>query len=181
MADSEIILAFSKEEVTERIVKMLGAGGLHVRGICRSAAEALRMAADVKRSIIITGFKLPDMTAEQMFSELPPDIGMIVIAKGQQRELIADDDIVFMPLPVSKDELCRTVRMAAGRLSGGWKKHPRPVRTEEEKKIVEQAKAFLMEEHMMSEMQAHRFIQKQSMDNGLRFIDMARRIAEQDD
>lgn len=179
MADSEIILAFSKEEVTATIVKMLGAGGLRVHGVCRSAAEALRIAADVKRTLIITGFKLPDMTAEQLFSELSPDVGMIVIAKGQQRELIANDDIMFMPLPVSKDELCRAVSIASGRLSGEWKKPPRPVRTEEEKRIVEQAKAFLMEKHMMSEMQAHRFIQKQSMDNGLKFIDMARRIAEQ--
>lgn len=180
MADAGIILAFSKEEVTARITKMLAAGGLHVHGVCRSAAEVLRMTADMKRALIITGFKLSDMTAEQLNSELSSDMSMIVIGKGQQRELIASDDIVFMPLPVSKDELCQTVRMTAGRTAGEWKKPPRPVRTEEEKQIIARAKAFLMEKYMMSEMQAHRFIQKQSMDNGLKFIDMARRIVSHD-
>ena len=41
---------------------------------------------------------------------------------------------------------------------------------------IRDAKAYLMEIHRMSEEQAHRFIQKRSMDTGAKFIDTARMI-----
>ena len=55
------------------------------------------------------------------------------------------------------------------------RKH-RAKRTPEEEKIIRDAKAYLMEIHRMSEEQAHRFIQKRSMDTGAKFIDTARMI-----
>lgn len=180
MADSSILLVFSKTEVAAKLTTMLNAGGLRIAGSCCSGAEAMRLSVDMERVLVITSVKLPDMTAEELYLMLPPDAGMVVIGKGQQREMIMNDDIVFLPLPVHKDELCRTVRIALGEY-GIRRKPPRPVRTEEENKIIADTKHLLMEKYMMSEMQAHRFIQKQSMDHGLKFIDTARQILAHED
>ena len=52
----------------------------------------------------------------------------------------------------------------------------RPRRTQEEKALIDQAKAVLMDRHGMTEEQAHRFLQKQSMDSGAKLLDTARLV-----
>ena len=49
-------------------------------------------------------------------------------------------------------------------------------RSQEERDLVERAKAVLMDRRGMTEEQAHRFLQKQSMDNGARLTDTARLV-----
>ena len=53
-------------------------------------------------------------------------------------------------------------------------------RTQEELELVDAAKTVLMDRHGLTEEQAHRFLQKQSMDNGARLTDTAKLVlAEQ--
>ena len=44
---------------------------------------------------------------------------------------------------------------------------------------MEEAKAVLMARDGMTEEQAHRFLQKRSMDNGARLVDTARQVLEE--
>ena len=55
----------------------------------------------------------------------------------------------------------------------------KPRRTAEEEALLSRAKEKLMAEKGLSEAQAHRFLQKQSMDHGTRLADTARRLLEQ--
>ena len=56
----------------------------------------------------------------------------------------------------------------------------RSQRTQEELELVDAAKTVLMDRHGLTEEQAHRFLQKQSMDNGARLTDTAKLVlAEQ--
>lgn len=48
-----------------------------------------------------------------------------------------------------------------------------PRRTEEENRVICEAKAILMERNGMTEQQAHRFIQKRSMALGQKMTDVA--------
>ena len=50
------------------------------------------------------------------------------------------------------------------------------VRSEEEKKILWEAKHLLMERNHMSEEEAHRYIQKCSMDSGTNLIETAQMV-----
>lgn len=54
--------------------------------------------------------------------------------------------------------------------------HSPAQRSREERELVEQAKAVLMSRYGMTEEQAHRFLQKQSMDNGARLTDTAKLV-----
>ena len=59
-------------------------------------------------------------------------------------------------------------------------KENKPVRRcPEDEALLTQAKAFLMERHGMTEAEAHRFLQKQSMNNGVKMVDTARRVLEE--
>ena len=49
-------------------------------------------------------------------------------------------------------------------------------RTEEEKKILWEAKAVLMERNHMTEEEAHRYIQKCSMDSGTNLVETAQMV-----
>ncbi len=52
-------------------------------------------------------------------------------------------------------------------------------RTQEERALVERAKEVLMAQSGMTEEQAHRFLQKRSMNRGARLADTARRVLEE--
>ena len=49
-------------------------------------------------------------------------------------------------------------------------------RNDAEKKLVDQAKALLMERNNMSEDEAHRYLQKSSMDSGTNLMETAQMI-----
>ena len=51
-----------------------------------------------------------------------------------------------------------------------------PQRSEEDKRLVAEAKAVLMDRHGMTEEEAHRFLQKQSMDHGAKLTDTAKMV-----
>jgi response regulator NasT len=55
----------------------------------------------------------------------------------------------------------------------------RPKRSEEEKHLIDMAKKGLMERHHISEEEAHRLLQKRSMDNGTRMAQSARLLLEE--
>lgn len=56
--------------------------------------------------------------------------------------------------------------------------HPRPHRAEEEQRLIRQAKALLMDINRMTEAEAHRFLQKRSMDTGTRLAEAAQHIID---
>lgn len=56
-----------------------------------------------------------------------------------------------------------------GRLNGEG-----PHRSAEDQKIIEQAKYLLMNRKQMTEAEAHRYLQKKSMESGVRLVDLAR-------
>ena len=97
----------------------------------------------------------------------------VSIVKAERQSSIYNQDIFVVTLPLNRQLLINSVETFVGIIER--RKH-RAKRTPEEEKIIRDAKAYLMEIHRMSEEQAHRFIQKRSMDTGAKFIDTARMI-----
>ncbi len=52
-------------------------------------------------------------------------------------------------------------------------------RCPEEEALLSQAKGLLMDRRGMTEEQAHRFLQKRSMDGGVKLADTARQVLEE--
>ena len=55
-------------------------------------------------------------------------------------------------------------------------KERRMQRSDDDKKIINQAKALLMERHRMTEPEAHKYLQKCAMDSGTNLLETAEMI-----
>ena len=76
-------------------------------------------------------------------------------------------------------EFFASLDLAQGVLAGGAPASRLHIqRSAEEERLICRAKAVLMEVNLMSEAEAHRFLQKYSMDTGLRLAETARLILE---
>ncbi len=170
-----IITAFTKDELSQKIKKILAGSGIHVSAVCRSKAEIIRNTADIDSGLLITGYKLSDATADMIYEDLPNGFSMMVLASAAQSGMIANPDIFIQTLPVNAVELASSVNILLKHKYKSVKENA-PARKAEDKKIIERAKLLLMERNMMTEEQAHRFIQKHSMDAGMSMVNMAKMI-----
>lgn len=168
-----VVLAFSKAETADKIRIMLDNSGYEVQAVCRSRAELARTVADMEETLVIMGYKLPDAVADEVCEDLREGQRLMCIVKAEHQSEIYNQDIFIVTLPVNRQILINSIETLVGMIER--RKH-RAKRTPEEEKIIENAKAYLMENHLMTEEQAHRFIQKRSMDTGALFIDTARAI-----
>ncbi len=170
-----VVLAFSKNETADKIRIMLDGSGYEVVMICHSKAELLRSIADMDNVLIIMGYKLPDGVADDVCDDLRDGQKLMSLVRADRQGEIYNQDIFVVTLPINRQVLINSIETFIGIIERH--KH-RIKRSPEEKRIIENAKAYLMEHHMMTEEQAHRFIQKRSMDTGAKFIDTARSILE---
>ncbi len=56
------------------------------------------------------------------------------------------------------------------------KRHSAPVRSEEDQKLIDEAKSLLMERNNMTEEEAHRYLQKTSIDSGTNMVETAQML-----
>lgn len=170
-----VLLAFQNEQASTVIRNAASAGGYRVCAECRSGAEVIRLAERMGESTptLICGFRLADMTAKEMYELLPKDTNMVVLLSPQQSALRFDfpPGVLALNLPVARRELIETL----DNIENMAKSAPRErvKRSDDEKKIIEEAKALLMSRHMMTEVQAHRYLQRQSMNNGRKMAETA--------
>ena len=170
----QIILAFSKDETAVRFKRMLDGSGFEVRGVAHSAAELLRMLSHIEEVLVIMGYKLRDGTLENIFEALRPGQKLMSIVKAERQDMIENEEIFVLPLPVGREQLISAIEVFLGVIKKAAGRSTN--RSEDDEKVIDRAKLYLMEKYRMTEQQAHRFIQKRSMDTGSRFVDTARQI-----
>ena len=103
---------------------------------------------------------------------------MLLIASAasiQEREV---DNLVSLTMPLKVHELLQTLEMMEGEIRRRRKKMrqmPKP-RSKEDQQLINKAKLVLMERNGFSEEEAHRYIQKRSMDNGTGLVEVSQMI-----
>ena len=88
------------------------------------------------------------------------------------------DNLISLSMPLKVHELLQTLEMMDYSITRRRKKmRQRPkARSDQDREMIEQAKAVLMERNSFSEDEAHRYIQKRSMDNGTGLVETAQMI-----
>lgn len=171
----KVIVAFENEGNSAKIREILESSGVGCL-VCRSAAEVKRTVHKQRLSTVICGFKLPDEACSDLLFDLPEGCAMLMVGPQARLELCEGEGLFKLPSPVSRGDLLASVRMLLQiRQQPVWERAPAQ-RSEEEKRLVSQAKAVLMDRHGMTEERAHRFLQKQSMDHGVKLTDTARLV-----
>lgn len=169
---NRIVIAFGREDSVTRIAKMLESGGIPVRYRCRSGGEVIRAVKNMDGGIIICGYKLTDMTYAELFACLGDMAMMLLIASPNQLRLCDNDEIFELAAPINGSLLCGSVRMLMQMEEKKLKKLI-PQRTASENEIIKKAKALLMEKNRLTEEQAHKFIQKKSMETSTKMVETA--------
>ena len=177
MKREAVIVAFESDKSRERIRDILEGGGVAECIQCRSAAEVKRMVNRHGVSLVVCGFKLPDQSAEALFDDLPLSCAMLLVAPQSMLELCGSEDIFRLAAPVSRGDLTGSVRMLL-QMGHRMERFVRPRRNREEEHLIREAKALLMDRNAMTEEQAHRFLQKRSMDSGLSLVRVARLVLD---
>ncbi len=173
-----IVIAFSKTEHAQNIKRILSQSGYSVTAACTTGAAALQNISRLEQGILICGSRFADMVYTELYEYLPPGIQMLLLASPAVVSNKEIKDIVCLEMPLKVHELLETVKMMEYSFQRLKKKqHAQPKgRTEEERLLLQKAKRILMERNALSEEEAHRYIQKRSMDNGVNLIETAQMI-----
>ncbi|MCR1843460.1 ANTAR domain-containing response regulator [Murimonas intestini] len=173
-----IVVVFPRQEDARNIRNLLMRSGYDVAGICTSGAQALQIIDGLDDGIVVCGYKFSDMLYSELADCLPPRFEMLLVASAHVLCDCRDNDIVCLELPLKVHDFVNTLEMMAGNLLRSRKKaklKPKG-RSEEEKKVIDSAKKLLMERNNMTEEEAHRYIQKCSMDSGRNLLETARMV-----
>ena len=168
---TRIIVAFPKVENGKNIKNVLVRNGYQVVCVCTNGAQVIQEANGLQDGLVLCTYKLSDMIYQELAECLPPGFEMIVISTKDQWNENGTPGIVGLSVPLKIHELLSTVEMVSYKRRNAPRK-----RTKEEQELVDRAKAILMERNQMTEEEAHRYLQKTSMDNGTSFTETAQMI-----
>ncbi len=175
---ANVIVAFSRPEDARNIKNSLTKNGFPVNAVCSSGAQALALSEDLGSGIIVCGYRLTDMIYSELAANLSPDFTMLMIASTSKWPSETPENIILLPMPLKVHDLIETVDMIDQMQEGRRRQRrakPR-VRSPEEQQAVEAAKKILMERNGMTEQEAHRYIQKCSMDSGTDMVQTAQML-----
>jgi response regulator NasT len=173
-----IIVGFPKLEDANNIKNVLKRNGFNVSEACTSGAQVVALANDLDEGIVICGYRFSDMHFSELCSYLPNSFELLLIASPEKLEFCQDNNIVCLPMPIKTHDLLNTLQMMTYQYQRKKKKDkdkPKE-RSSEEKAIILKAKMILMERNNYSEEEAHRYLQKSSMDSGTNLVEMAEMV-----
>lgn len=170
-----IIVAFPKLEQAKSIKSILARGGYPGAVACTSGARVLQSANELRDGIVICGGRLADMVCAQLRQDLPSHFQMLLLAPAAVCAQEAAEGVAGLTMPLKVQALLEAVRRMEDQIARerrGRRKAP-AARSAEEEQLIARAKALLMEQKGLSEQEAHRYIQKVSMDSGVRLTEAA--------
>ena len=181
---NHVIIAYADQSAAHQIRSVLVPNGIAVSGVCTTSSQVLEVANRLSDGgIVITGLRLSDTMAPQLAEILPDGYEVLLLLTPSQAALNQEWGMSCLTLPLNRADLVDTVRMMLStggfrRESGRKEGDQRPHRTEAQRALIQEAKELLMARNHLTEAQAHRYIQKKSMDTGKKMEETARRILE---
>jgi len=173
-----IIVGFPKLEDANNIRNVLNRNGFNVSEACTLGSQVVTLANDLDEGIVVCGYRFSDMHFSELNNYLPKGFEMLLIASPEKLEFCQDNNIVCLPMPIKTHDLLNTLQLMSYQYQRRKKKEKEKPkeRTEEEKALIRKAKMVLMDRNNMTEEEAHRYLQKTSMDSGTNLIEMSEMV-----
>lgn len=171
-----VIVVFRKMEEAKNIKSVLVHNGVEVMATGTSGAYAIAAAEELDNGIIICGYRLADMTYSELKECLPGGFRMLLVTSENHWMNLEDKDVVFLPLPLKVHSLVETVQMMIETSRSRRHLKSAAIRSGEQKELIKRAKGVLMDRNAMSEEEAHRYLQKCSMDSGNSLVETAHMV-----
>lgn len=175
---TNIIVVFPKIEEAKGIKNLLVRNGFTVTAVCTTGSQALGQIDDLNDGIIICGYKLYDMMYTELYDCMPVGFEMLLMASAHVINDGIRANMVTLTMPLKVHDLINTVDMMVQTMERRRKKlRAKPKeRNEAEEKLLLEAKRILMSRNNMSEEEAHRYIQKCSMDSSTNMVETAQMV-----
>jgi response regulator NasT len=176
MVGSKIFLASQDTALRKRLKNMLSKNSYNVVGEAGDAISALRLIRAMGPDLVIVDFELQGMPAMDLIKIIEEDriAPVIIIASTWERELVEKNRqswiFAFLVRPIDERNLLAAADSALmnfERMLILEKEVAKLKDTLETRKVVEKAKGLLMEKLALTELEAFRKIQHQSMDKGI--------------
>ena len=161
-----IIVVFPNKDNATNIRNLLVRAGLNVTGVCTTGAQAMNYADSVDEGIIVCGYKLKDMMYSELREYLP------------DREEGLASGVMGLTMPIKAYDLMNTLQMMLQNMERRRRKRKKTIksRTPEQEALIRKAKELLMARNNMTEEEAHRYLQKNSMDSGTNIVETAEMV-----
>jgi len=173
---TNVVVVFPKLEDAKNLKNLLVRNGYQVAAVCTTGAQALHCADGLVNGIMVTAYKLPDMMYSELNEYLPAGFDMVLVAS--RNHLSESNNVVTMPIPFAVRDFLNTMDMVSQNVLRRKRKMRRQptVRKESDCKLIEEAKAVLMARNNLTEEEAHRYIQKCSMESGNNMVETAQML-----
>ena len=173
-----LIVAFPKLEDAKTIKNILVRSGFQVTGICTTGAQAISQADGLHDGVIICGYKLEDMLYSELRECLPPGFELLLMASPRLLSECYGEGVVCLSMPLKMNDFLSTINMMTDGIERKRRRrHQQPKRrSEKEEALIAEAKELLMERNHMTENEAHKYLQKCSMDSGTGIVDTAQMV-----
>ena len=172
---TNIIVVLPKLEDAKNIKNVLVRSGFGVSGVCTTGAQAISQADGLHDGIIVCSYKMADMIYSELHDCMPAGFEMLLMASQHLINECYGNDIVCLSMPLKVNDLINTVNMMVEGIERRRRKmRQKPkVRSAEEEAAILEAKELLMGRNHMTEEEAHRYLQKCSMDSGTNIVETA--------
>ncbi len=173
-----VIVAFPNQENAANIHNLLIRGGIAVTGVCTTGAQAMNYADEADEGIVICGYKLKDMLYTELREYLPERFEMLLVASPDKWSDDLVSGVVGLSMPVKAYDLVNTVNMMLETVVSRRKERRKQLRHRDpaQQALIDEAKELLMARNNMTEEEAHRYLQKTSMDSGTNMTETAEMI-----
>ena len=177
---ADIIVAFPKLDDAKKLRKLLLRNGYDVNMVCDSGAQVIDAVNRLDGGIVISGYRFSDMHYREINEYLPKGFQMLLLASPEKLAECDVGSLVSLAMPFRVQDLLDTLGMMMARHKR-WnrkQKGKREERSENDRRVIMAAKELLMERNQMTEDEAHKYIQKLSMDSSTKLVETAEMILE---
>ncbi len=173
-----MIIVFPKMEIGINIRNILNRNGMDVAEVCTTGAQALQCADIMEEGIVISGYRMKDMIYAELRECLPDTFEMLLIASPDKWSNGLAEGVVGLSMPLKVYDLLNSIEMMCQGIRRRRKKRREAAknRSPEQRAVIAEAKALLMERNHMTEDEAHRYLQKSSMDSGTNMLETAQMV-----
>lgn len=175
---TNIIVAFSKPEDAKSIKNIIVRNGFPVVAVCNSGAQAISSLDGLHGGIIVSGYRFGDMLYSDLRELMPREFAMLLVASARRVGDALPDGVTWLPMPLMVHDLMEALLGLDEELSRRRRAaRQKPAeRSEGDRQAITRAKELLMERNSMTESEAHRYIQKCSMDSGSSMVETAQKL-----
>ena len=170
-----IVVVFPKKEIVLKMKNVLIKNGFDVSAVCVTGAQAIQAVERLEAGVVVCGIRFADMIYNELKECIQETIEIVVIASNAQWQEYGDDDVIYLPLPLKAYDLVDTVSDLLTDIHRRLKREREKPnkRSSADQGVINQAKSLLMEKNGLTEEEAHRYLQKRSMDNGTNMVETA--------